>query len=136
VTLEWKVCPDCGTFDRFGATTLLNHRCSPEWEWRCDACHLDDEWERVRARDAEGAAELAAERYDQEDYYLLRTNGDVQIHVRDLRTGEVTRWSCSGEAVPQYHARQIVDAPATADPPVMSEDVVRAQRSEWDRHDG
>jgi hypothetical protein len=91
----------CGQYDWH-----KNHRCPPEFEWHLDGWHVEDEWETIRATDAEDAAERAAAIYDQDDYSLMRGN-EVTILVRDPRTKEVTAWSCQGEAVPQYSATQI-----------------------------
>lgn len=91
-------CPACGLF-----TLLGSHRCAPEWEWRCDEWHGPDEWERVRAHDAEDAAVNATNRYDEEELRLVTGRRPaVTITVRDPRTQEVTSWSGSGEAVPTY----------------------------------
>jgi len=99
---DYGVCADCGKIG------WLPHRCA-EWEWRSDASHSKDDWSSVRARDAEEAAEKAAEKYDQDgDYYLMRNGGDaVTVEIRDPKTLMVSLWKVHGEAIPTYYAKQI-----------------------------
>jgi hypothetical protein len=96
---EYRECPICKRWDWSGS-----HRCWPEWQWRIWGD--GDDWCIVRARDAEEAAELAAEVYDADDYSLLG-GGETVIETRAPGSETVTRWCCSGETVPRYHARQI-----------------------------
>jgi hypothetical protein len=114
---DYMLCPTCAEYGWFGWSSgrFMNHRCQPVWEWRVPMAYAEDEWSTVRAASAELAAQRAAEKYDQEDYYLMRTNGEVTIVVRDPRDGGVTRWRCTGEAVPSYSAVRIDDAPALGD---------------------
>lgn len=106
MTQEYRRCDTCEEFGWFGGK-FAGHICKPKWEWRCNSSHGPDEWEIVRGRDAQEAAERAAESYDADDYSLLRGN-EALIFVRDLRDQTMTQWNCSGETIPQYHASEIV----------------------------
>lgn len=84
------------------------HVCPPEWEWRTDDTHGDDEWETVYALGAEAAAMKAAERYDEGDHPLLdpKARGHVVIFLRNER-GDITRWRATAELIPHYRAEHI-----------------------------
>jgi hypothetical protein len=106
-------CPTCreSTFTLYG-----KHQCLPCWDWRVDDYHGPDDWNHgeIRARDAEDAAIRAAEIYDQEEHYLLRQETTVEIFVRNVDTGVVSRWRCSGEAIPTYRAEAVAETPSDA----------------------
>lgn len=101
---SYGMCSEC---HKFG---WLPHNCA-RWEWRTDETHTrDDDWSEVRARDDEEAAEMAAEQWDQEDYYLIRTGNCTTIQVRDTNSQEVTFWSVHAESIPTYYAKRLVEA--------------------------
>lgn len=105
---KYGCCPTCNEW------AWLPHACKPWWEWRSEDDGEDD-WRRIHARDAQEAAECAAEKYDEDDCcYLVRDPGrnTVTIYVRNPETREVSRWRCSGELIPQYRARAIVSEDA------------------------
>lgn len=101
---SYTICPVCQGFSRSDM-----HVCPPLWDWRETTNFGDDEWQEVRARNEETAAEKAAELYDQDgDYYLIRNSGgNIIIMVRNQKTGEVTHWSCHGESLPHYYASKV-----------------------------
>ena len=63
--------------------------------------------------DAEMAATEWAEKNDRDsaEYHIVGGH-DATVNVRDLETDEVTRYTVSGEAVPQYTAREITEGGA------------------------
>ena len=74
----------------------------------------DEKWGSViDTLDAEMAAEEWAERDDSDsaEYHIVGGR-DITVNVRDLETDEVTRYTVSGEAVPQYTAREITEGGA------------------------
>lgn len=99
-------CSVCGVLAWTSPTGVSGHCCSPLWGYRVDGFDGEDEWTEVRAFDAEEAAEKAAESYDECEYSLMK-GGEIVVHVRNPKTGEVTRWRCIGETVPQYSAQEI-----------------------------
>ena len=101
---DYVPCRKCG---RVGRRRDM-HKCPPLWEWRETLNYGEDEWLEVYASSPEHAAEKAAELYDQEDYSLVRYTGNsVVIMIRNPSTREVTLWSCTGESLPSYYARQL-----------------------------
>ncbi len=101
---DYQRCKICGEWGWFG-----KHACPPEWGWRTDDTHSEDDWSTVYARDAEEAAEKAAEAYDEGDHPLLdtrRSQPHVVIYLRNVR-GDITRWRATAELIPQYHAEHI-----------------------------
>jgi hypothetical protein len=100
-------CRVCG---KYGWTDT--HVCAPEWEWRSDDLHDKDEWSGrlVRAHTAEMAAALAGEVYDEGERELVR-GGEATIWVRRIGEADVTKWTITAEAVPEYYAN-----PADEDP--------------------
>jgi hypothetical protein len=102
-TDDYVTCRLCGGFGRRDM-----HTCPPIWEWRETLNYGEDEWQEVYARTAEIAAEKAAERYDQDDYHLIRNSGaSIVIIIRNPATGEVSHWSCCGESLPHYYAKEL-----------------------------
>ena len=106
MTIEIKRCPSCGEVGTFGGLRVLQHRCKPAWEWRTDEDHGPDEWRTIHAYTNEEAAVLAADRYDEEDRRLLSLEIALIVHVRNPSTGETSRFSVRGEAVPHYWASE------------------------------
>lgn len=108
MTTTWHECPLCREWD------FATHRCKPLWRWRVvsepamvDADgkeHYD--WAEVRAWDADQAAERAAEQYDQDGDYSLSRGNEVVIELRSP-DGDVARFRCSAEAVPQYRVSEV-----------------------------
>jgi hypothetical protein len=107
VNMEYKRCTVCGKYGWVGS-----HVCDPEWEWSYEdpTKNPDDEtvWSSrmVRARDAQGAAELAAEAYDEGDYNLVG-GAEAQIWIRLQGQKETSKWNISGESVPRYYANEV-----------------------------
>lgn len=98
---DYAICRVCGVVSK------PDHRCWPVWDWRETLNFGADEWSEVRGRNAEHAAERAAEEYDGEDYYLARSNANtVIIQIRDRPSGEVTQWRCFAETTPIYYVRE------------------------------
>ena len=79
------------------------HKCPPVWETRIDG---DGDWREFRARDADRAAEKAAEKYDQSDYTLSKGEAAV-VEVR--RQGDITGefFEVYAEMLPHYYANPI-----------------------------
>lgn len=93
-------CPKCAEWvwsDR--------HVCSPEYEIREPA--RGDEWGKIHAPDPGTAAERWAEREDAE--HKIASGQPVEVEVRGP-DGNITRWTVSGEVVPQYSARMMLRA--------------------------
>lgn len=97
------ICGEAGLLE----STLMPHRCKPQFEWRSDDLHGEDEWRSIRATNEEAAAIAAAEDYDEVGEYCLLRGEAAVISVRNPRTGTVTRWTISGESVPRYSAEKI-----------------------------
>lgn len=81
------------------------HTCSPIYKWHNSSCHGEDEWEAVRARDPEEAAEKAADAYDAEERTMMMRGHGVEFTIRDP-AGIVTVWCVRGEAEPRYYATE------------------------------
>jgi hypothetical protein len=96
-------CRKCGEYE------WSTHRCPPKWECRVVDYQGEDDWRGFYAADAEAAAEKAAERFDCGDYTLLQGD-EITVVVRSSN-GEESRWICTGETVPQYHAVAAEDSP-------------------------
>jgi hypothetical protein len=98
----WGQCQNCREYGYSGT-----HRCKPEWE----ACDADDmEWETVRGRDAEDAAEsYCALRDPYNEYGTVTASRTVLIRPigrDDLRR----RYIVAGDLQPVYTAtlRQLI----------------------------
>lgn len=63
----------------------------------------EEDWEEVKAYDAEDAAATYADQWDQEERYMIRDGQACKFEVRD-GAGNVTTWSVYGEAQPRYYA--------------------------------
>lgn len=102
---EHKRCSVCREWGWFGGR-YDQHTCKPTWEWQVESWHGTETWDELHAYDAEAAAVRAAERYDESDHPLLDMHGrgEVEIKIRNPRTGEVTHWIGRAELVPHYHA--------------------------------
>jgi hypothetical protein len=74
--------------------------------WREDEGDFDA-WSTT-ADTAEWAAEEWAEHEDwsSAEYDIVSGRDEPVVCVRDVGTGEVTRWRVSGEAIPSYSARE------------------------------
>lgn len=111
---ERRKCPVCGEYDYFGAK-FLEHRCKPAFECRAEWQDGDDDWQIVRAVDAESAAAQFAERYDCEggDYSIVsrKMSDAVVIQVRKPDEKTFERWSIEAESVPTYYATKINPSP-------------------------
>lgn len=109
--MSFEACKTCGV-NHF---TERPHTCPPTWRVWCPG---NDEGEgearTIYEYDAESAAAAWAEDDDQDsaEYSIARGTPAV-VHVRDPRTGELTRWSVVGEYDPTYHAAQMDPEPET-----------------------
>ena len=89
------------------------HSCPPIWVvWSPENDEsVDDGSMKVRARDAESAAELWAEREDREsaEYSIVggKSTPTVCVVLASEPSAEPTRWFVEGESVPSYSATQI-----------------------------
>ena len=81
------------------------HKCPPLWKTLIP--DYDDDWQDTYAFSSEFAATKRAEEYDSDsgDHDLL-DNAEVEIHVKDA-DGNILRYICTGEAVPEYRATKI-----------------------------
>ena len=58
-------------------------------------------------------AEFAAEAWAEDDdsssaeYSIVAQRDEPVVVVRDMKTGEITRWKVTGESVPQYSAKRL-----------------------------
>lgn len=90
-------CPTCGEF----TLSPQYHRCPPEWEARDDEGN-DDDWEVVRARDADDAAAKFAEESDSDsDGPRERT-----VLVREKGSEDVKRFAITFEYSVDYYANE------------------------------
>ena len=94
-------CEICGEFKYDG----IVHKCPPKWQTHIPDYNGVDEWDDIYAFSSEFAATKKAEEYDDGDYGLL-ANNEIEIHVKDLN-GNILKYSCTGEAVPEYRATKI-----------------------------
>lgn len=103
-TFERKIkmprCEICGEY-KF----TPDHKCFPAWGTNIVETDDENDWQTVYAYSSESAAAKRAEEYDQDDHDLLQ-GSEVEIHVRD-GAGNIAKYICSGEAVPEYHATKI-----------------------------
>lgn len=76
--------------------------------WDPETGTVEDDAQTFCAFDAEGAAKKWAEHEDwtSEEYSIVSGHSTPVVCVRDIATGELTRWEVSGESVPSYRARQ------------------------------
>lgn len=94
-----EICKECGDY-----IITPSHKCPPIFEFHHPYW---DDWVSIRARDHESAAEKFGELFDNGDYTIL--NGSTEtVSIRDS-DGVIKRFTVSGEAVPQYYAREICD---------------------------
>jgi hypothetical protein len=96
----WQRCPLCNEYGYSGA-----HRCRPEWE-ACDGGDRIDqrEWERVRAADAESAAERYCAQHDPFNEYGT-VSASRTVLVRPLGRNDLRRqYTVTGELQPVYTA--------------------------------
>lgn len=92
----WQQCPICKEWG-FSA----GHWCKPEWE----ACDTEDqEWETVRAADAEDAAEIYCSRHDPFNEYGT-VSASRTVLVRPIGRNDLRRqFLVTGELQPVYNA--------------------------------
>jgi hypothetical protein len=104
---DYGRCPGCKQWGY-----LSTHRCAPLFlVWRPDDQETEEDARTFHARDAEEAAERWAEEDDQAsaDYAIVGgSSADLTVRGPD---GALTRWTVTGEAVPEYHAREIEGVP-------------------------
>jgi hypothetical protein len=97
-------CPKCAEW-----VSSDRHVCSPEYEIR--GGDYSDEWKKIHAPDPGTAVERWAERDDAGSAeYRIASGKSAKVYVCDPN-GNVTRWTVSGERVPQYSASMIVERP-------------------------
>ncbi len=85
----------------------LTHKCPPKWQVNIPDYDGDDNWVDVYAFSSEFAAAKRAEEYDDGDYALL-DGGEVEVLVKDV-DGNILKYTCWGESVPEYRATKISD---------------------------
>jgi hypothetical protein len=99
-------CMTCGEF----LYSSGRHACPPVYEARFDRPEKDDrDWQNVRARGAEAAAEKFAEEYDIYNEYNILRQGDRCEEIAEVRDGEgaITRWRITAESLPHYYANEV-----------------------------
>jgi hypothetical protein len=85
------------------------HKCPPLWKTHIPDYDGDDDWQDTYAYSSEFAAVKRAEEYDVGDYNLL-DGGEVEIHVKNAN-GNILRYTCAGESIPEYRATKIPEEP-------------------------
>jgi hypothetical protein len=100
-------CETCGKWD-----FSKYHRCDPIWLVAIvegEEQPADGDYIRIRAADAQEAAEKGAEEDDcnSAEYNVLRGNGDYVAWVKTVVDAEPKRFKVTGEAVPQYYAEEV-----------------------------
>lgn len=105
--IEKSRCAECGKHFFF-ADDARTHRCKPQWNvWEDEQTR---EWGRtVRASDAQAAAEewAAAEDWDGAEFAIVGQRREPTVNVAAVGSDDVQRFVVSGEAVPEYTAREI-----------------------------
>jgi hypothetical protein len=92
-------CKICG-----GWPILGTHTCPPKWHcWESLNQEREDASE-VFAPDAQTAAELHAEEWDDECYLLGHGDPSIEVFVVKDGADEVEKFVVYGESVPQYRA--------------------------------
>lgn len=78
--------------------------------WSPEEDQTQDDGERIRALDAQHAAELWADKAGRVSCEFLLLSGEtITVCVFNEKTKEITRWQVSGEAIPHYNAREMSD---------------------------
>jgi len=94
------ICPTCKKYT--WNISNLPHKCPPIMTvWESQYPEDTSEYYEV---DPQYAAEAFAEEWDQDEHTLLGGT-ELTVHVQDDE-GKVTRWTVTGEAVPQYSATE------------------------------
>lgn len=81
------------------------HKCPPVWQARVESDNNED-WMEFYARDADEAAEKAAENYDLDDYPLLKGNEAI-VEVRLKGSDKIERFCARGESLPHYYVNPV-----------------------------
>lgn len=84
------------------------HKCPPKWQTHISDYDGEDDWKNTYAFSSEFAATKRAEEYDSGDYGLL-DGEEIEIHVKNAN-GNIIKYACTGEAVPEYRAAKIAQA--------------------------
>ena len=85
------------------------HNCPPKWQTHIPDYDGDDDWQDTYASSPEFAATKRATIYDEGDYDLL-DGGEVTVHVKNAN-GDIQKYICTGEIVPEYRATKIQEEP-------------------------
>lgn len=82
-----------------------SHKCPPKWQTHIPDYDGEDIWVDIYAFLSEFAAKKRAKEYDNGDYSLLN-DSEVEIHVKNAN-GNIIKYVCIGELVPEYRACKI-----------------------------
>ena len=83
----------------------IPHKCPPKLQTHIPNCDYDDKWQDTYAYSSDSAATKRAEEYDHDELELI-SGGEVEIHVKNI-DGNIEKFACTGEAVPEYRATKI-----------------------------
>jgi hypothetical protein len=98
-----ETCGVCGDYVLWG-----KHRCSPIWLVELPEWNGGDP-DRIRASDAQEAAEKFAERFDRASAsYSVVSGESITVTVCDAHGKDEQKFVVEGESVPQYTARQTI----------------------------
>lgn len=104
-----EICSVCGDFDM-----MEYHKCKPAWECRFakdGPIYFDEEWTKIRAIDAEDAAEQFCDSYDCEggEYRVLSLGESNPPTVEVRKPGEerIDRFVVVGTSEPTYRAESV-----------------------------
>lgn len=86
-----------------------NHQCPPLWETNIKDWNGDDDWDKIRARTAEDAAEKIVEEHDPGDDYDCLRGYEVTVKVRKLGEEKFKTFAVNGESIPTYTATEVED---------------------------
>jgi hypothetical protein len=103
--MSYGKCERCGD----PLAWLPSHTCKPVFlVWYPDNGETEEDASEFREYDAEAAAEAWADDYERRcaEYRIAAGESTVEVMVK-ASDGAVTRWSVSGECVPQYYARAV-----------------------------
>lgn len=72
------------------------------WKGKVD----DGDWDETYGKEPQYLVERWAQRHDSNGDYTIVGGSEAEVWVRD-EDGKVTKWTVYGEAVPEYHAREM-----------------------------
>lgn len=96
---RYERCKHC---DHWGWSNT--HACPPIWEARIFETKWQNDWNEVRATDAEDAAKRFAEEYDVNGEHDIVRRGCEEIEVRLQGSEKIWMVDVSAETVPAYYA--------------------------------